>query len=74
MFKYLSFSTGWVAENLGKVVNKKAKKAGVNSKKIMEQTWQSFIGEAELTIPVNRNEKSSIDTIALIKAKTKNAW
>jgi hypothetical protein len=34
--KYLSLETGSVAENLGKVVNKKAKKAGVNSKKIME--------------------------------------
>jgi hypothetical protein len=36
ILKYLYFSTGLVAENLGKVVNKKAKKAGVNNKKIIE--------------------------------------
>jgi hypothetical protein len=29
---------------------------------------------AELNMPVNNDEKSSIDTMALIKAKTKNAW
>ena len=74
IFKYVSFVIFDADKNLGKVVNKNPKKAGVKNKNIKEKEWNKVVSTFNNNTPLNDNINKSIKIIAFINAKAKNTW